>query len=272
MKNLLNSHIVSTRIELTEIDKWTILSNLYKVSRRLRWCEERKDAVAVVGYGPSLQYTWNRIKNFKTVITTSGAHNFLIEKKIIPSYHVECDPRAHKTKFTAKPHPEIKYLIGSSAHPAIINNLLDFDVSLWNFTIRPDVEIPAEEIELPTYGDVGQQACMVAKVLGYRDLHLFGFDYDFNVNIQHAGEHGNELKEITEYYIGPHIKIYSNNEFIKNLLFFNILMEENTDLSFTIYGNGALSKYLDLRYEHNADEPEHIEVGELERNLRQMRA
>src|SRR4051812_32510309 len=63
--------------------------------------------VAIVGFGPSLQDTWPQISGFPKIITCSGSHKFLIERCIIPNWHVEVDPRKHKIELLGQPHPDV---------------------------------------------------------------------------------------------------------------------------------------------------------------------
>src|SRR5262245_22881028 len=50
----------------------------------------RGDApIAVVCYGPSLNETWEQVKGFDYIISCSGAHKFLVERGVIPTFHVD---------------------------------------------------------------------------------------------------------------------------------------------------------------------------------------
>ena len=66
------------------------------------------NGVALVAcYGPSLRMTYPLLKKQRkklggTIISVSGAHDFLRSKGITPDIHVECDPRAHKGKMIRK--------------------------------------------------------------------------------------------------------------------------------------------------------------------------
>src|SRR3954470_13717250 len=67
-----------------------IKSNIANVPGRIAPCFElRTEPIAVVGVGSSLNDTWEQIKAFKNVITCSGAHKFLVERGVIPTWH--CD-------------------------------------------------------------------------------------------------------------------------------------------------------------------------------------
>src|SRR5678816_4695353 len=58
----------------------------------------RDEPIALVCYGPSLNQTWDEIRDFKYVMTCSGSHRFLIQRGIIPTWHIDVDPREHKMK------------------------------------------------------------------------------------------------------------------------------------------------------------------------------
>jgi len=56
---------------------------------------------SIVCYGPSLADTWKVIK--RPIVTVSGAHDYLVDRGIVPDFHVDCDPRAHKARMLKKP-------------------------------------------------------------------------------------------------------------------------------------------------------------------------
>ena len=248
MKDILKLRIEVRKAEINEVDKCNINWNLKKTPNRVTFDTDIKEqSIAIVGYGPSLKDTWELIRNYDVILTTSGAHNFLIERGIIPVYHVECDPRIHKAAFTKHPHEGVRYLIGSSAHPQIVENLKNNDLWLWNMKVRPDVALVPSEIEFPTYGDVGQMAIYVAKALGYRNMDLFGFDYNAVAGEQHAGDHGNPYNQLERMKCGDRV-FWTNDEWIKIMLQFDILLADNPDIKLQITGDGLLSHYLEAKY------------------------
>ena len=94
--------------------------------------ETNNEPVAIVCFGPSLKKNWEKVKDFKIIITCSGAHKFLIDRGIIPTYHIEVDPRKHKIELLGKPHKNVKYLIASCCHPKYFDHLNGYDVSIWH--------------------------------------------------------------------------------------------------------------------------------------------
>ena len=94
--------------------------------------EIRTDPIALVCFGPSLNETWEQIKDFKYIVSCSGAHKFLLERGIVPTWHVEVDPREHKVGLMGPPHPDVEYLIASTCHPKLFDALDGYNVKLWH--------------------------------------------------------------------------------------------------------------------------------------------
>jgi uncharacterized Rossmann fold enzyme len=157
------------------------------------------DPIAVVCSGPSLKETWSEVKKFSRIISCSGAHDFLIERGIIPTYHMEADPRKHKSLFVKNPHKDVQYLIASCCHPAVFESLDGYNVKLWHVLGKETAnEIPA--IYPPGHwvltggSNVGLRALVMARVLGHTNVHVFGMDCSSDTKQFHANAHPNEPK------------------------------------------------------------------------------
>ena len=165
----------------------------------------RTDPIAIVGYGPSLNDTWEAIRNFKYVMTCSGAHRFLIDRGIIPSHHVEVDPRAHKIKLVGEPHPDVEYLIASACHPDYVKHLSTFNLKLWH-VFDPNEEpmriLPPGEWAATGGCGAGLRAMVLARMLGFTEQHIFGMDGSSGVTGKHAAAHPNQSKEDFEIEYG----------------------------------------------------------------------
>src|SRR5437762_10367440 len=58
-----------------------IKANTQKVKGRIAAVYElNREPIALVNYGPSLNDTWEKIREFKYVMTCSGAHKFCVER------------------------------------------------------------------------------------------------------------------------------------------------------------------------------------------------
>ena len=139
----------------------------------------QENPVGIACFGPSLQDTWEELKNYKTIISCSGAHRFLIDHGIIPTYHVEVDPRRHKVELLGEPHPDVTYLVASTCCPAYFDHLVGFKVILWH-VLSTDTEayriLPRGEWALTGGSNVGLRAMTIARFLGFKNQHIFGMD------------------------------------------------------------------------------------------------
>lgn len=176
------------------------------VTQRRLYIEPRHERRAVIcGFGPSLRQSAASIAAEQraggTVVSVSGAHDFLIANGIVPNIHIECDPREHKCFFTRDPHPKVKYWIASCCHPKLIDNLTRYDLTLWHVLNGDEDHRIVNEIDLDGFlihggGSVGVRAVNVMYTQGYRSFSCYGMDCSFAVDgDQHAGEHSGKRQK-----------------------------------------------------------------------------
>jgi uncharacterized Rossmann fold enzyme len=171
-----------------------IRANSARITARISGTPEpRPEPVAVVGYGPSLNDTWEQIKGYEHVITCSGAHKFLVDRGIKPTHHVEVDPREHKVTLIGQPQEGTQYLLASACHPKLLKHLEGYDVRLWHVFDPSDEgwrQLPPGEWAIMGGCDVGLRAIAIAGFLGFRDVHVFGLDGSAR-EARHADAHPN---------------------------------------------------------------------------------
>lgn len=185
-----------------------VMENSRRILHRLKAHQDREGEIAVVCYGPSLEDTWEQVKNFQNIITVSGAHKFLIDRGIIPTWHAEVDPRPHKADLIGKPHKDVEYLCASVCHPAVFDLLEGCNVKLWHVFAheagREKVPQPYPHGEWCITGgsNVGLRAMVLARFLGFKRMTVFGMDYSFKVDgTQHAGWHPKENPSIYAVHV-----------------------------------------------------------------------
>ncbi len=173
-----------------------IKAAIKRVSGRIQPGEPQIDPVAVVCFGPSLIDTWEKIKEFKYIISCSGSHKFLVERGIIPTWHIEVDPRAHKVALIGQPQKETEYLIASACHKAVFDHLEGYNVKLWHVFDSTESGariLPNGEWAITGGCGVGLRAMTIAAFLGFYDLQVFGMDgSEGRDGNKHAAEHPNE--------------------------------------------------------------------------------
>lgn len=227
----------------TELRDEQIKINLTKVSGRLEPNKTiNESSIALVSFGPSLNDTWKELKNFKYIMTCSGAHKFLIEKGIVPTWHVDLEPREHKVKMLGSPHKDVEYLIASTVHPKYLDQLDGYIVKLWHIFANEGEEarvLPRGEWAVCGGSSVGLRCMTLARFLGFTNLHIFGMDGSVLPSQSHTSDHPNSPKEFfeTEYagkkYLTTPSMLFCAKETFKEL-------DQMPDVKATFYGDGIV--------------------------------
>ncbi len=199
------------------------------------------EPVAIVAYGSSLRDTWQEIKNYKTIFTCSGSHKFLLERGIVPTYHVETDPQGHKSKMLGAPHPDVTYCVASICHPNYFEHLEKHNatVKLFHLLFLDETTykyLPSGEWLLTGGNTVGVRAMRIAYLLKHRTQHIFGLD----MSGTHAGEHLKAPKNYELFeYAGKTYQITPHNK----LQFYGLFTElacYMPDLTYKFFGEGLV--------------------------------
>lgn len=152
----------------------------------------RPEPIALINFGPSLNDTWEKIREFKYVMTCSGAHKFLVDRGIIPTHHIDVDPREHKIELIGTPQAGTEYLIASTCHPKLFEFLSGYNVKLWHIFDNDENGLrvlPHGEWAITGGCSVGVRTLTLARFLGFTDLHVFGMDGNFGPSGKHAAAH-----------------------------------------------------------------------------------
>lgn len=173
--------------------------NLQSVPDRIQPADARPEPIAIVGYGPSLNETWEKIRDFKYVMSCSGSHRFLLDRGIVPTWHVEVDPRQHKIALLGAPHQDVEYLVCSACHPDYVQHLNGFRRRLWHVFSNEEEAyrlIPRNDWAIMGGCDVGTRCLTLAGFMGFRNMHVFGLDGSTPTpdGLRHAAAHPNSFK------------------------------------------------------------------------------
>ena len=214
----------------------------------------RQDPCAIVCYGPSLNETWEQVKGFEHIFSCSGSHKFLIERGIIPEFHVEVDPRAHKVELIGPPHKDVTYLIASTCHRAVFDHLEGFNVVLWHvFDNAEDGlrALPPNEWALTGGCGVGLRTMTIARFFGFTNQHIFGMDGNQRADVgKHAAAHPSQAKDsfLTEY-MGK--KYWTTPAFLEAARMTFHELNQMPDVKATFYGEGLVQDM----FKHYVPEP-----------------
>jgi uncharacterized Rossmann fold enzyme len=159
---------------------------------RLPWLEmadPHDRAAIVVGGGPSMRPLLPMISALKdgggVVFATNGTVPVLYAAGISSDHHVLLDARPENVAFVAGPRAQ-HYLIASQCHPAMFSAIAGHPATLWH-PAYPEMQEWLGDREAVLIGGgttVGLQAMSIAYALGFRKIHLFGFDSSYSA----AGE------------------------------------------------------------------------------------
>lgn len=170
-----------------------LLANIAASSARpLAWVKSlpaHDGHAVIVGGGPSLADNLGsirkRIEHGQTVFALNGSAAFLNRHEIVPDYQVILDARPENVALKARAH---EHLIASQCHPSMFDGLKR--VTLWHANlddIEDHLPIPRPAYALISGGPtVGLSAMNLAYALGYRSLHLYGYDSSHRNGDAHA--------------------------------------------------------------------------------------
>lgn len=228
------------------VDPAVIAENSARIKPRIKLHEGElsDEPCAVVGFGPSLKDAWEQLSDFKTIYTCSGAHKFLIERGIVPTYHVDSDPRAYKADILGEPHPDVTYLISSICHPTYFDKLElhRSKVKLWHMLfLEPEIfaHFPKNEWILTGGHTVGPRSIKIARLMGHANLHMFGFDGSAAAGETHSAKHANPPTDLRTINFDGKDYLSSNNWEDHAVILFKDF-DRMPEVKYTFYGDGLI--------------------------------
>lgn len=144
--------------------------------------------ISIVGFGPSLKRTWQQLEG--DVWACNGAHNWLIERGIVPKFAMFWDPVPDIAKFI-KPHKDVNYMVASRCHADVFEALKGYNVFVWHALgdkCLDDLlcEYQRAEPMLPGGSAAVTRAMVIVTTMGYRTIRMFGADSSFDGEFTHV--------------------------------------------------------------------------------------
>jgi len=162
--------------------------------RLLPWLtmqEPHEGHVAIIAGGPSMADHLGEIGWRKSIgqqlWAVNGTAAFLRAHGLIPDGHVLVDGRPENLAFLADAAPETMHYLASQCHPSLFDAVER--ITLWHSNTPGMAEFLEGKKETAVVGGgstVGLQAMVIAYVLGYRKIHLYGFDSSYRGDTHHA--------------------------------------------------------------------------------------
>lgn len=200
--------------------------------------------------GPSLRATWPSIKMAKVqygdevvVVSCSMAYRYLMDRKLKPDVHIECDPRPHKVAQVLPIEPGTDFWLASCVHPDWQEHVPD--ALLWHAHNNVESVEAVNEID-PGHGlicgggSVGIRSISCLYFSGFRRVDIYGMDCSFDPDgEQHAGEHLGKVMPEIEIVCGKR-KFRTSPVMVAYARYFATLCEMLPDMEINLAGDGLL--------------------------------
>lgn len=142
----------------------------------------------IVGGAPSINEFAEEIKLRKLhgqkVFALNGSAKWLEEQGITPDYHVILDAREENAQFITGSAGH--YLLASQCHPKVFDAVSGKQVTIWHSLSALGNFTDARPYALVGGSTVGLNAIIIAHVMGFQEIHIYGLDSSYSDSQHHA--------------------------------------------------------------------------------------
>ena len=208
---------------------------------------ERTGRLASVGAGPSVRDFLGELRGYDEIWAVNGAYGFLLDHGIVPHGFVALDPVPGLLEYVQRAHKDTVHYISLMCDPCVFDALSGFNVMTWipaqdhtNLVFKPgSFLVPGGTTALT-------RTPALAKMLGWRDVTIFGADSSFSDG-RYAYKDGtykeDSKSEIIEVWVGDEGPFQTEEALMKQVSQFGVLSQtEAIKLSFRC--GGLLDAYL----------------------------
>lgn len=166
--------------------------------------------IALVGGGPSIKDTVDELKDFDITIACGSAHDWLqANMHRPPTFCAVCDPDPVTSNYLRAPDQDTIYLVASQCNRTVFDALERYDVAMWHcWPVGIGDQDVREYLQEKTPGwvaigggcTVGLRALTIAMMLGYTEIHFFGFDSC--MGIAEDEHHAYPFTDTTKEFLG----------------------------------------------------------------------
>lgn len=167
--------------------------------------------VCIVGGGPSLAGFVGEImarkKNGQQVWALNGAHDWLVDHGISPDAAWLVDSRPDNAGFYEMTLPHTAYYIAGRCDPAVFAALEGRNViTWWDQSVQ---QLVTDKLIIGGGTTIGMKALCGAYALGYRHMHLYGYDSSYSDLDHHAyAQPMNDGETVYEVRVGADGPVY----------------------------------------------------------------
>ena len=213
------------------------------------------EAIALVGGGPSLSSVDYKLADYNTIILCGSVHDYVLDWLSIGDrkiYCIVCDADPIMCEYLSEKDERITYLVASQCDKSMFEHLKDMPKKyLWHSAgNEAQNKVFKEGAKLIVGGcTIGTRAIGMAMAMGFKKIHLFGFDSCLSDNYKH---HAYDFKKPKEESLGDikDIKIDGPDSptfkvagyMLAQIFDFQYILKNYADiLDIEIFGDGALA-------------------------------
>lgn len=199
---------------------------------------------ALVSGGPSALDQIDLIRKFEHVIACGSAGDWLIDQGIVPTYCVIFDPADDHARFYKEQMRGVTYLVSSTCDPSVFDRLAGCDVWVWH----PWDDLPSElydnEPRVGGGSTVTLRAIALAHVMGFRELHMFGFDSCYVGGFEHGYPYRQDRPGVFEVNYNGHIFTTTPQLYQQAQEFMTLYHDHQHEIAIKVYGEGLVATML----------------------------
>jgi hypothetical protein len=171
------------------------------------------DQINLVGGGPTIKKTISElITQSGPIVACGSSYDWLVENGVIPDYCVICDPDPVCLNYITKAHHHTIFLIATQCDEVIFECLKHYTVYMWHCYNEDKEGFLAIEKDFQAVGGgctVGLRALSISIMMGYNNIHFFGFDSCLSDEEHHAYSFSSENEYLGDIYT---IKVGTDTE------------------------------------------------------------
>lgn len=204
----------------------------------------RFNRAALVSGGPSAIEQIDLIRKFEHVIACGSAGDWLIGQGIVPTYCVIFDPSADHARFYKEQMRGVTYLVASTCDPSVFDHLAGCDVRIWH----PFDDLPSElydnEPRVGGGSTVTLRAIALAHVMGFRELHMFGFDSCYIGGFEHGYPYQQDRPGVLQVNFGGRLFTVTPQLLQQAHEFMRMYQDHQHEIACKVYGEGLIATML----------------------------
>lgn len=163
--------------------------------------------IVIVGSGPSVADHIDDIRDYAArdvpIIAVKGAHDWLIEREVVPNLSVCMDAQAKIIECVRHRNERVCYLLASQVHPDVYDWLSGHSIVMWHaWAGSGEAEVLGPDRLLVGGGSTsGLRAMSLSYLMGFRRFVMFGFDSCLKGNVKRVN--GDIADNLMDVRVGP---------------------------------------------------------------------